>query len=106
MTTTSFRPAGPRILVRITEAVKELKSDGGIVLSSQTTENEITNLIEGIVEKIGESAWHDYPGEPWAKVGDTVRFIRYAGQRYDENGFVWCVLNDEDITMVKEITNE
>lgn len=57
----------------------------------------------GTVISIGETAWEcfgpNFTGKPWAKVGDSVFFPRYAGAVVEdpETGEKFVLLNDKDI---------
>lgn len=93
-------PAGYRVLVK--QMAIETKSKGGIMLYSRAEEKrQQKGEPTGILMAVGPLAWkHErLGGEPWAKVGDMVRFGRYAGDAFKEesDGSHWHIMNDEDI---------
>lgn len=97
---------GHRVLVKPRELQK--KTESGIILEyldNEELERAATNI--GTLEQVGPDAWktmyiNGYVGEPWAKVGDTVYFAKYAGKVITEEstGNRYIVMNDEDITAV------
>ena len=48
----------------------------------------------GVVTDIGPTAWADYAGDPWVKVGDRVVYARHAGYRVGDDVLV---INDSDV---------
>lgn len=55
----------------------------------------------GIIVSVGPQAWHDLSknGEPWAKPGDYVYYVRYSGQTIKDplTGEVFVLLHDKDV---------
>lgn len=106
---TSLRIKGYRVLVEA-DKVEEM-SDGGIVLTSNTTQKKLEQhgKYVGTVLQIGDMAWTDKlvdgkSCKPWCNVGDRVVYARYAGKFvYDPiTEEEYCVVNDEDIICVIE----
>ena len=61
------------------------------------------SVDKGVIVNIGNTAWKDFGGEPWAKVGDTVVFAKQAGKSIEDpedKNTPYVVLNDEDIVAV------
>ncbi len=75
-----FRPVGYTVLVAVD--VVEEKTAGGIILPGKHTERESSASEKGRVVAVSEMA---FKGGDWVgvtdlpKVGDLVRFQRYAG---------------------------
>jgi len=95
-----IQPTGHHVLVK-PDKVKE-KTDGGIYLAPQSREDEQRASTKGILVAIGVSAWLEFAdGKPWAKVGDSVRYAKYAGVEMDgKDREKYVLLNDEDILAV------
>ena len=75
------------------------KTDGGIVLTSETVERQQVGTLLGYVLKVGPQA---YDGErfstgPWCKPGDWVLIGRYSGSRIQIEGGEIKLLNDDEI---------
>lgn len=95
-------PTGHRVLIKL-ETVEE-KSQGGIILA---TDREARRQQAGAqfaeVVKIGPLAWADMgeDGEPWARIGDRVITVRYAGAQFchDQNDpdHLYRIINDDEI---------
>jgi len=93
-------PTGWRILLLPYQGKK--KSDGGILLTSETQEKERVATVCGYVLKVGPLAYKDLDKfgpetEPWCKEGDWVIFGRYAGSRFKIEGGEVRLLNDDEI---------
>jgi chaperonin GroES len=94
-----IKPAGHRLLVK-PEQFQE-KTAGGIFVPETTREKETKASMRGVVVEIGPTAWKAFDdGQPWAMVGDTVIFAKYAGVEVRENGSEYRLINDEDIIAV------
>jgi co-chaperonin GroES (HSP10) len=100
---------GHRVLVKPKEL--ETVSKGGIVIArpGDLEKREKAASQIGVVTQVGPMAWRAFDGsqadwKPWAKEGDTVFFVKYAGKFiYDEQtGEEFIVLQDEDILAVIE----
>ena len=97
----SIEPLGYRILVKLT--VVEKKSEGGIILATETDRRkQQAGMEEGTIVALGSNAYLDRPGDPWIKVGDVVKFKRYEGvvfEEEDKDGIKihYRILNDDDV---------
>lgn len=102
----SWRPAGHRILIRPFEVEKMSKGTAGmqIILPFSVQDNEQKAQTEGLLLKVGPTAWDQLSqeGTKWAEVGDTVLYSRYGGIKYFENDIEYAIMNDEEINGVKE----
>ena len=99
----NFRPTGDRVLVKLKEAEK--KSAGGIILTNDTVTRQQYATQEAYVVDIGPSAFIGLGnGEPWCKIGDLVKILKYSGEDDEtlEEGFVYKVISDENIIGVFE----
>lgn len=97
-----IRPAGYRVLVEL-DTVEEKTESGIILKASGVTRRDQAMQEDAIVVAIGPTAFHAYDdGQPWCKVGDKVRIVRYSGNTIedDETGKMFSIINDEDIVGV------
>lgn len=94
-----IEPSGHRVLLK-PELVEE-KTAGGIILAATTKDREQQATMRGIVVAVGVNAWKAFDdGTPWALIGDTVVFRKYAGEKIEEDGIEYRVVNDEDLLAV------
>lgn len=111
----TIQPVGHKILVAPLEW--EVTTDWGFQVTSredsETAKIERAGRMVGTIAAVGPQAWWAFSTgiqalaprpalEPWAVVGDTVMYSRYAGKEiYDpEDGAEYYLLNDEDILAV------
>ncbi len=97
----TIRPCGHRLTVKPykQEDVDErLRTDFArkLTIVNANKEREDQSVDKGVVLEIGPSAWKDFGGEPWCKVGDIVYFAKFAGKFIDDV----VILNDADIVGV------
>jgi|ERR1700674_344123 len=94
-----WKPCGNKILV-LMDPVEEV-TKGGIVIPGTKTERDAMGQMVGTVVAVGSCAWADQPA-PWARVGDRVKFAKYAGFLHQEEGStdMYRVMHDLDIVMV------
>ena len=103
-----FKPCGNYVIVK--PEILEKVSTGGIILNDDMVSRENTAKVRGTLVGIGDSAWEDCIGEPWAKVGDRVYFKRHVSDKIededdlDEHGkpALYFLLSDLDILAVIE----
>ena len=102
MNTSGWKPTGHRVLVRVTQ-IEEV-TQGGIIIPQDVTKREQLGQDGGIVVEVGNTAYSDQES-PWCKVGDYVKFGRYAGQlispKEAKDGIEYRVLNDLDIVLTQ-----
>ena len=97
-------PLGQRILVKpekiedIDDKFKSARSVG-IIIESDELKREQAAVDRGTVISIGTTAFQDFGGEPWCKVGDKIAYTRYGGKmlKDPEDNQEYIILNDEDV---------
>jgi len=90
-----MQPLGHRVLVKIGK-VKE--KEGSLFLPVQAAEREQAGIEKGELVAVGPNAWKGFDdGYPWAGIGDTVGFTRYAGVYIEHDGEFYRAMNDEDL---------
>jgi len=83
-------------------------SEGGIVMPTEFDPNklvrETVGTTKGTVIDVGANAWIGHgDGQPWAKIGDKVSFIRHASKIIeDDDGKEVFIMVDENIIYVYE----
>ena len=102
-TTTKFRPAGYRLLVKPHEVEK--MSEGGIVIPDNQLERH--GQTRGTILAVGSCAWTDHgDGTAWAEVGDDIIYLRHAGMKIFESSYGegrfddYVLINDSDVVAV------
>lgn len=91
-------PAGHRLLVLPDEEVESLGS-GLIEIPESIKERYHLVQTKGKLVAIGSTCWPDQ--EPWAAVGDTVMFAKYAGlvvKGLDDKQY--RLINDDDLIAI------
>lgn len=94
-------PCGHRILVRpinykeTDPHLKALQSRGFEIVASEAKKEQAA-VDTGFVEAIGPTAFRDFGGEAWCKVGDKIAFAKYGGKFIGDK----LLLNDEDVVAV------
>lgn len=100
------KPTGYKILVSL-PAVEE-KSEGGIVLASETAEREHIASVVGKVIDMGPDAYQGFtatgsmrfPSGPYCQVGDWIMMRAYSGTRFRFHGTEFRLLNDDSVEAV------
>jgi co-chaperonin GroES (HSP10) len=102
----SIKPCGHRLVVKpykfdeVDEiSKKHLEFLKQLEVVGTETRND-ASVDKGIVISVGPTAWKDYGGEPWAKVGDEVIYAKFAGKIVKDGDDNVVILNDEDIVAV------
>ena len=96
------QPTGWRILILPYQG--KGKSDGGIMLTKTTVEQENIATVCGYVLKVGPDAYKDSNkfDHPWCKEGDWIIFGRYSGSMFKiEEGEVRLLNDDEVLATIK-----
>jgi len=96
-----IEPAGHRVLV-IPDKTEEV-TEGGIILTQTTRDQEGQAQIFGKLVAVGKTAWKSFDdGDSWAVVGDRVAFAKYGGFIIKDpvTRIEYRLLNDEDICAV------
>lgn len=94
-------PCGHRILVQPEkledeDPVYKSAKASGLVLVESTKKQEQAAMDKGVVLAVGPSAFKDFGGEAWCKVGDKIAFAKYGGKFVND----MLILNDEDVVCV------
>lgn len=106
-----FRVAGHMVLVETQKIEEEKVSPGGIVYKVDNKDGRLDKAQDvGKILQVGPTAWKMVDdGTPWAKVGDTVYFQRYAGKYIDPEDLglpgdkeAYRVIFDTDVILVSE----
>jgi chaperonin GroES len=96
--TSGLVPVEYKILIEPEEV--ELKSAGGIVLATATTEKEKMAQVRGKLIAVGGNAFEDWK-EPIPKIGDNILYAKYAGIVVKgKDGREWRLANDKDVTAI------
>jgi len=118
MNKSGVTPRGDRVLV-MPDVIEE-KTSGGIIIPDEHRDKHQAAQMAGVLVAVGPDAWRDRVttvervldgalrvverrttgySEPFAEVGDRVCFAQYNGRNFEgEDGIVYRLLNDEDIT--------
>ena len=93
------QPTGWRMLVL--PYAGKAKTDGGIVLTKQTTAREALATVVAYVVKKGPLCYNDksrYGETPWCEEKQWVLIGRYSGSRFKlEDGAEVRILNDDEV---------
>ena len=94
-----FEAIGFRVHVKpdTNETEQAAKRAGLVLAPTQDRRTEQLAVDTGVVVAVGPTAWSDYGGEPWVKVGDKVVYARHAGYRVGEDDNSILVINDGDV---------
>lgn len=80
----------------------------GIILARDNTKRERESVDRGVVLQIGPTAWQtdSLGGKPWAEVGDTVVYAKFAGKLVQdpETKEELICINDEDVCAIVSTT--
>ena len=99
----SLIPLGHRLLVK-PEKIEELDETfagakrAGIIIPEMEKRKEQVAVDRGTVVALGSTAFVDFGGIPWCRVGDKVAYTRYGGKLLkDSDDQEYIILNDEDV---------
>lgn len=89
------------------EKYAELAKLGFKAASDRQAMRETKGSDFAVVVDVGPLAWKDdrLGGQQWAKPGQVVRYLRYAGLEFEEppgSGKVFRIINDEDVLGIYE----
>lgn len=98
-------PVEYKILIQPKEIEKT--TAGGIILTEKSTERDELAQVDGILIAVGGNAFEGWI-EPVPKVGDKIKYAKYAGLMVKGNDEVsYRITNDKDVTaIIKEETND
>lgn len=99
-----FVAIGFRVHVKpdVNETEVAAKRAGLVLAPTQDRRQEQLAVDTGVVVDIGPTAWTDYGGTPWVKIGDKVVYARHAGYAVGEDEDKILVVNDGDIVTKME----
>jgi co-chaperonin GroES (HSP10) len=93
------QPTGWRMLVL--PYAGKAKTDGGIILTKQTTDRESLATVVAYVVKKGPLCYNDkkrYGETPWCEEKQWVLIGRYSGSRFKlEDGAEVRIINDDEV---------
>lgn len=101
-------PAGHRVVVRQEkydehdEVFASAKRVGIEIVKDREVRYQ-ASVDKGTIVSIGPTAWADFGGVDWAKIGDVVVFAKNAGKTVEDpedKDTPYVVLNDEDIVAI------
>jgi|TARA_R110000737_G_scaffold131050_2_gene162909 co-chaperonin GroES (HSP10) len=94
-------PKGYKILIALPE-IQET-TEGGIIKSSDTQQEESISTVVGWVMSMGSDAYANYarfPSGPYCGVGDWVVFRAFSGTRIKIHGKEFRLINDDTVEAV------
>jgi len=93
------QPTGWRMLVL--PYAGKAKTEGGIILTKQTTDREALSTVVAYVVKKGPLAYNNkerYGDSPWCEEKQWVLIGRYSGSRFKlEDGAEVRIINDDEV---------
>lgn len=108
-------PCGHRVLIKQdilaerSDVHRRAKSAGIVLADTTDARREQLSMDTGVVLKIGQTAFKEFGGDPWCKVGDRVAFAKHTGKIFrdpNNQNNIYLVQNDEDIIAVIGDSNE
>ena len=97
------KPLGYKLLIALPEP--EEKTEGGIIKSAKSLQEETTGSITGMVIEIGPDAYADpqrFPSGAYCKKGDWILMRSYSGTRFTVHGREFRLINDDTVEAVVE----
>jgi len=96
-------PRGYKILIALPERVE--KTEGGIIKSARSLQEEEVGSIVGMVLELGADAYTDplrFPSGAWCSQGDWIVMRSYSGTRIKVHGKEFRLINDDSVEAVVE----
>ncbi len=97
------KPQGYKILIALPEP--DEKTEGGIIKSAKSFQDEEVGSIVGMVLKLGPDTYSDpqrFPSGAFCKEGDWVLMRSYSGTRFKVQGKEFRLINDDSVEAVVE----
>tara|TARA_R100000951_G_scaffold31452_1_gene26949 strand:- start:123 stop:509 length:387 start_codon:yes stop_codon:yes gene_type:complete len=97
------KPQGYKILIALPEP--DEKTEGGIIKSAKSLQDEEVGSIVGMVLKLGPDTYSDpqrFPSGAFCKEGDWVLMRSYSGTRFKVQGKEFRLINDDSVEAVVE----
>lgn len=97
----TLQPIGDNLILKIEIKQKEEKTQGGLVLINEGTEQSLrTDLAEVIAIGEGRVLNNGEVLPPTVKVGDKVIYNKFAGTEINANGEKYLILKETDILAI------
>ena len=96
-------PQGYKLLIALPDP--EEKTEGGIIKSAKSLQEESVGSITGMVLKMGKDAYADkkrFPSGAYCKEGDWIMMRSYSGTRFMVHGQEFRLINDDSVEAVIE----
>ena len=96
-------PKGYKLLIALPTVAET--TDGGIIKSVQSQQDEAISTVVGFVLKMGPDAYANYgrfPTGPYCEEGDWVVFRAFSGTRIKIHGKEFRLINDDTVEAVVE----
>tara|TARA_R110002020_G_scaffold16143_1_gene57161 strand:- start:1383 stop:1793 length:411 start_codon:yes stop_codon:yes gene_type:complete len=96
-------PKGYKILIALPQV--DEATEGGIIKSSQSQDEELIATVVGWVMSMGPDAYSDFsrfPSGPYCQEGDWVVFRAFSGTRIKIHGKEFRLINDDTVEAVVE----
>ncbi len=96
-------PKGYKLLITLPEV--EESTEGGIIKSLKSQDEESIATVVGWVMQMGPDAYVDFarfPSGPYCQVGDWVVFRAFSGTRIKIHGREFRLINDDTVEAVVE----
>ena len=96
-------PKGYKLLIALPDVAET--TDGGIIKSVQSQQDEAIATVVGFVLKAGPDAYANFarfPTGPYCKEGDWVVFRAFSGTRIKIHGREFRLINDDTVEAVVE----
>jgi len=95
----SFEPCTYRVLVKIKATPEQTES--GLYIPPAARERLDLSSVEGTIVGMGPQAFKAFgDGSMQANVGDVIKFAKFCGADFDEDGVKYRIMNDEDVLCV------
>ena len=97
------KPQGYKILIALPEP--DEKTEGGIIKSARSLQDEEVGSIVGMVLKLGPDTYsypQRFPSGAFCKEGDWVLMRSYSGTRFKVQGKEFRLINDDSVEAVVE----
>jgi len=94
-------PKGYKILIALPEP--EEKTEGGIIKSAKSLQDEEVGSIVGMVLELGPDSYSDpqrFPSGAFCKEGDWIVMRSYSGTRFKVHGKEFRLINDDSVEAV------
>jgi|TARA_R110001599_G_scaffold116023_2_gene283127 co-chaperonin GroES (HSP10) len=94
-------PKGYKILIALPDI--EEKTEGGIIKSAKSLQEEEVGSIVGMVLELGPDAYSDprrFPSGAFCNEGDWIVMRSYSGTRFKVHGKEFRLINDDSVEAV------